>query len=152
MLLLEKVLELQQLLLELLLVEHVWGAPNGTSLRQNTGGRGRHRLRSWRVSARQPLSKRAAAAAHSFTEPIPSASSSFLPPGSSQAAACRGGFQTPPPTACSHPSLPGEPAPLPAVGPERAGSPLPSSPVALTAAPAALSPPRSQPPSSGLGQ
>lgn len=83
LLLLEEVLELQQLLLELLLVEHVWGAPSGASLRQNTGGRRRHRLRGWRLSAQQPLSRgaAAAAAAHSFTEPIPPCLLLLLPPG-----------------------------------------------------------------------
>lgn len=136
LLLLEEVLELQQLLLELLLVEHVWGAPSGASLRQNTGGRGRHRLRGWRLSAQQPLSRgAAAAAAHSFTEPIPP------PPPPSP----RGHRKQQPVEEVSKPHLPKpaptlpcqrspRPAPLPAAGPERAGGrgpflPLPSLPL-----------------------
>ena len=71
LLLLEEVLELQQLLLELLLVEHGWGAPSGASLTQNAAGRGRGKGRQRRGSAQQPWSRGAAAAAHSFTEPIP---------------------------------------------------------------------------------
>lgn len=81
LLLLEEVLELQQLLLELLLVEHGWGAPSGASLTQNAAGRGRGKGRQRRGSAQQPWSRGAAAAAHSFTEPIPPFLLLLLPPG-----------------------------------------------------------------------
>lgn len=76
LLLLEEVLELQQLLLELLLVEHGWGAPNGASLTRKAAVRGRRR----RGSAQRPWSG-GAAAAHSFTAPIPPFLLLLLPPG-----------------------------------------------------------------------
>lgn len=159
LLLLEEVLELQQLLLELLLVEHVWEAPSEASLRQNTGGRGRHRLRGWRVSAQQPLSRgAAAAAAHSFTEPIPPCCL-LLPPGVIASGSLWKRFPNP----TSQNPLPPSPARgarRPSRSPRRgrAGTRgrFPSlrllAPPTLTARPAAITAPRPPPPSSRRGQ
>lgn len=159
LLLLEEVLELQQLLLELLLVEHVWGAPSKASLRQNTGGRGRHRLRGWRVSAQQPLSRgAAAAAAHSFTEPIP-LFCLLLPPGVIASGSLWKRF----PNSTSQNPLPPSPARgarSPSRSPRRGRaetrSRFPSlrllAPPTLTAQPAAITAPRPPPPSSRRGQ